>query len=140
MSQIKNKLSTTDRRHFRRARCIALLACVAVVPVLATSTIPAGAAIKPAPGRHKCTPPKLAGQRSLDLTVFKISCATGRSLSIKQYKCRKAHSKTNICPEKPRINGYKCREQRLFNKGSYDGRVACIRGSFASVYIYRQKR
>jgi hypothetical protein len=93
-------------------------------------------------GRKVCKTPKYPGKtgRSLSLVTFHLGCTAGGRLSLAQYRCRVAKGHRGICPTSTRILGYKCGEQRLFNRGYYDGKVECTRGNHVSVYIYRQKR
>ncbi len=95
-------------------------------------------------GRRHCSAPKYPRRsgRSLDLTTFHLSCSTGRRLALAHYRCRvKRGGALGRCSESKnkRILGYRCKEQRLINRGYYDGRVQCERGNHTAVYIYRQK-
>jgi hypothetical protein len=106
-----------------------LIATALSVVVLVSGSAAASAAT--------CSAPKYPGSGYFtSLKVTKVSCSTGKKVTLAHYKCRVKHGKTGRCVSK--VLGYSCRETRRSISTEIDGTVTCKRGSKKVVYSYQQ--
>jgi hypothetical protein len=83
-----------------------------------------------------CTAPKYPGSGYFtSLKVSKVSCSTGRSVTLSHYRCRTRSGPKGRCG---RASGYRCSERRTTISTEINGRVTCKRGSRSVVYTYQQ--
>ena len=84
-----------------------------------------------------CTPPKYPGSGYFtSLKVTKVSCSTGKKVTLAHYKCRVKHGVKGRCVSK--VLGYACTESRRSIETEIDGTVTCKNGSKKVVYSYQQ--
>jgi hypothetical protein len=73
------------------------------------------------------------------LSVKKVSCATGEAVVKAYHRCRVANGgkKNGTCTRK--VKRFRCREQRLSSiKTQFDAKVTCARGAARVTYTYTQ--
>ena len=73
------------------------------------------------------------------LSVRKVSCATGEAVVKAYHRCRVANGgkKNGTCTRK--VKRFRCREQRLSSiKTQFDARVTCTRGAKQVLFTYTQ--
>ncbi len=110
----------------KRLAALVLVLCAVVV---ASAPAVASAA--------SCTPPKYPGSGYFtSLKVSKVSCSTGKSVTLAFHKCRTKKGITGRCVSK--VKGYSCRETRQSIATEIDGRVTCTRGSRKVSLTYQQ--
>lgn len=129
----------------RLLRAFAVSACLAVVG-LSGAQSPAFAAktktcsVKTSPKY----PNKNPGGYFTSLKVRGVSCASGRNLMTKYYRCRTKNRKgiEGRCKRGTRINGLKCTESRPRSGRragvEFNARVTCTKGSKRVVHTYQQ--
>src|SRR3954449_10237995 len=84
-----------------------------------------------------CSAPKYPGSGYFtSLKVTKVSCSTGKKVTLAHYKCRVKHGKTGRCSSK--VLGYSCSEKRRSIETEIDATVTCKNGSKKVVYSYQQ--
>ena len=106
-----------------------LIATALSLVVLVSGTAAASAA--------SCSPPKYPGSGYFtSLKVTKVSCSTGKKVTLAHYKCRVKHGVKGRCTSK--VLGYSCKESRRSIETEIDGTVTCKSGSKKVVYSYRQ--
>jgi hypothetical protein len=104
-----------------------VLACLAAAPAHAAAARTA----------RSCGPPDYPGAGYFtSLSVTRVSCATGRSLTLAHYRCRTQRRPSGRCAR--RVRGYTCTERRTSIATEIDGRVTCRRGGRRVVYSYQQ--
>src|SRR3954453_9107285 len=84
-----------------------------------------------------CSAPKYPGSgyfRSLKVT--KVSCSTGKKVTLAHYKCRVKYGKTGLCSSK--VLSYSFSEKRRSIETEIDATVTCKNGSKKVVYSYQQ--
>jgi hypothetical protein len=100
-----------------------VLACGVAAPAHATA--------------RTCGPPDYPGSGYFtSLSVTRVSCATGRSLTLAHYRCRTQSGPRGRCTR--RVRGYTCTERRTSIATEIDGRVTCRRAARRVVYSYQQ--
>src|SRR5437773_1796958 len=83
-----------------------------------------------------CSPPKYPGQGYFtSLEVTRVSCATGRRVTLAHYRCRIKHGRKGRCAS---VLHYRCTEKRNAITTEYNSRVTCKRGTRKVVYTYSQ--
>jgi hypothetical protein len=101
--------------------------------------VAAALALGAAPAAHAstCSAPKYPGSGYFtSLSVKKVSCKTGRKVTLAHYRCRTASSRAGRCHKS--VLGYSCSERRQSISTEIDSRVTCRRGSKRVVYTYQQ--
>src|SRR4051794_14378718 len=84
-----------------------------------------------------CTPPKYPGSGYFTtLKVTKVSCSTGKSVTLAFHKCRVKNGIKGRCTS--RVKGYSCKESRQSISTEIDGRVTCRSGSRKVEFTYQQ--
>jgi hypothetical protein len=117
-------------------RSLAVLASAGVVALLALGS---SAGAQPTAGAARsCSPPKYPGLGYFtSLEVSRVSCATGRKVTLAHYRCRTRHGKKGRCSS--RVLGYSCKEgTRNSIPTEYNARVTCKSGTRKVVYTYQQ--
>jgi hypothetical protein len=75
-----------------------------------------------------CSAPKYPGSGYFtSLKVTKVSCSTGKKVTLAHYKCRVKHGVKGRCVSK--VLGYSCKETRRSISTEIDGTVTCKSGS-----------
>jgi hypothetical protein len=110
-------------------------AAAALAAVLALGATVAGA--RPvAHASRSCSPPKYPGQGYFtSLQVSRVSCATGKKVTLAHYRCRTKHGRKGRCGS---VLHYRCTESRRTIPTEYTSRVTCKNGSRKVVYTYEQ--
>lgn len=111
---------------------------VFVVMVAGLLLAPAGAArAAEAHAARSCSVPRYPGSGYFtSLTVKRVSCATGRKVTLAYYRCRTRSGRAGRCHK--RVLGYRCRERRVTIPTEIDARVSCRRGDKRVVHTYQQ--
>jgi len=84
-------------------------------------------------------PNKNPGGYFTSLKVTKVSCKTGRSITLAHYRCRVKRGIKGKC--RTRVRRYRCTESRPRDSQSQEqlnARVTCKRGKRKVVYTYQQ--
>jgi hypothetical protein len=117
-------------------RSLAVIACAAAVALLALGS--SAGAQPTAHAAKACSPPKYPGLGYFtSLEVSRVTCATGRKVTLAHYRCRTRHGKKGRCTT--RVLGYSCREgTRNAIPTEYNARVTCKSGTRKVVYTYQQ--
>ena len=93
--------------------------------------------VAPAAHAKTCSAPKYPGSGYFtSLSVKKVSCKTGRKVTLAHYRCRTAKSRAGRCHKK--VLRYSCSERRQSISTEIDGKVTCRRGSKRVIYTYQQ--
>jgi hypothetical protein len=93
--------------------------------------------VAPAAHAKTCSAPNYPGSGYFtSLSVKKVSCKTGKKVTLAHYRCRTARSRAGRCAKK--VLGYSCSERRMSISTEIDGRVTCRRGSKRVTYSYQQ--
>jgi hypothetical protein len=104
-----------------------VLACLVAAPAHAAA----------ARAARTCGPPEYPGSGYFtSLSVTRVTCATGRSLTLAHYRCRTRSGPGGRCTG--RVRGYTCTERRTSIATEIDGRVTCRRAGRRVVYSYQQ--
>jgi len=120
------------RRDLRLVPAAAVIATVALA-VAAT----AGSAAPVAQAARACAPPSYPGSGYFtSLTVKRVSCRTGRRVTLAHYRCRTKSGPRGRCRHK--VLHYSCQERRNSIPTEIDGRVTCRRGARTVIYTYQQ--
>jgi hypothetical protein len=86
---------------------------------------------------RRCTPPQYPGSGYFtSLRVTRVSCSTGRRVTLAHYHCRVRSGPAGRCHS--RVLGYRCVERRQAIKVEFDSIVTCQRGRRRVVYSYQQ--
>ena len=114
-------------------RSLALAAAFAAL--LAVGVTAAGA--RPAAhAARSCSAPKYPGQGYFtSLQVSRVSCATGKRVTLAHYRCRIKHGRKGRCSS---VSGYRCSESRRSIATEYTSRVTCKSGTRKVIYTYEQ--
>jgi hypothetical protein len=114
------------------SRSLALAAAFA-----ALLAVGAAAAARPAAhAARSCHPPKYPGQGYFtSLEVTRVSCATGKKVTLAHYRCRIKHGRKGRCAS---VLGYRCTERRRSIPTEFTSRTTCKRGTKKVVYTYEQ--
>src|SRR4051812_28182057 len=119
----------------RRHAIHAALVVAAAALLLGTAT--AGAGQVEAHAARSCSTPRYPGSGYFtSLTVRRVSCATGRKVTLAHYRCRTRSGRAGRCHK--RVLGYTCSERRNSIPTEIDARVTCRRGGKRVVYTYQQ--
>jgi len=123
---------------FRAAVLSAAILAAAAVPAFAA---PSGAApVATAAASCKVPTDDAWGPTYVpQMSVRKVSCATGQAVVRAYHRCRVAHggAKKGTCTR--RVKRFRCREQRLSSiKTQFDAKVTCSRRAARVVFTYTQ--
>ena len=114
-------------------------ACLALV-LLAVGSSAARPLPGAAPAAHLarvCVPPEYPGSGYFtSLTVRRVTCRTGRKVTLAHYRCRTASGPAGRCGH--RVLKFRCREHRESIPTEIDSRVTCTRDTRKVVYTYQQ--
>jgi hypothetical protein len=117
-----------------RVCAVSAAACLAAA-VLAVGAGGAGAVT--ARAARSCSPPAYPGSGYFtSLSVRRVSCRTGRRVTLAHYRCRTRSGPAGRCHS--RVLGYDCRERRNSIPTEIDARVTCRRGHRKVTYTYQQ--
>jgi hypothetical protein len=85
-----------------------------------------------------CKAPKYPGSGYFtSLKVTRVSCSTGKSVTLAFHKCRVKHGIKGHCTS--RVRGYRCSEgKRQSISTEFNARVTCRTGSRRVVFAYQQ--
>ncbi|UGS36889.1 hypothetical protein [Capillimicrobium parvum] len=124
-------------------------AAVLAAAVLATAAVPAVGSARDAPAADPVATAAASCKVPTDdawgptyvpqLSVRKVSCATGKAVVKAYHRCRVANGgrKNGTCTHK--VKRFRCREQRLSSiKTQFDAKVTCARGAARVTYTYTQ--
>ena len=93
--------------------------------------------VAPAAHAKTCSAPDYPGSGYFtSLSVKRVSCATGRKVTLAHYRCRNRSSRAGRCHKK--VLGYSCSEHRNSISTEIQSRVTCRRGGKRVVYSYQQ--
>ncbi len=103
----------------------------------AVATAGAQAGGPSAAATRTCPAPRYPGQGYFtSLTVKRVSCARGRTVTLAHYRCRTRSGRAGRC--RSRVLGYRCSEQRQSIPTEINARVTCRSGARRVVYTYQQ--
>lgn len=126
-------------RRLRRARSVAVLACLAgAVPAVAVTST-AAAAGPVASAAATCSAPKYPGVGYFtSLKATKVSCKSANTVLKHHYSCRLKKGRSGKCTKK--VDGYKCTEgKRQSSSVEFNARVTCTKsGGKKIVFTYQQ--
>jgi hypothetical protein len=92
------------------------------------------------PGAHAartCKAPRYPGSGYFtSLKVSRVSCASGRRVTLAHYRCRTRHGPAGRC--RSTVLHYRCGERRNSIPTEIDARVTCRRGHRTVIYTYQQ--
>jgi hypothetical protein len=115
----------------------ALLRVLAVTTVTFAAVMAVAAAHPGASTAMNCKPPKYPGSGYFtSLKVVKVSCATGKRVTLAHYRCRVRHGAAGHC--RSRVRGYRCTERRTTISTEIDAIVTCRHSDTKVVYSYQQ--
>jgi hypothetical protein len=115
------------------SRSFALAAALAALLALGVT---AAGARPTAHASRSCSPPKYPGQGYFtSLQVSRVTCATGKKVTLAHYRCRIKHGRKGRCGS---VLHYRCSESRRIIPTEYTSRVTCKRGTRKVVYTYEQ--
>ena len=111
------------------------LALAAAFAALAVGVTAAGAR----PAAHTaatCSAPKYPGSGYFTrLQVARVSCATGKRVTLAHYRCRIKHGRKGRCGS---VLHYRCSEVRRSISTEYTSRTTCRNGTRRVIFYYQQ--
>lgn len=107
------------------------LGCCTAVACTAALAVGAGAA-----AIRQLRRARVSGCYFTSLKVERVSCRTGRKVTLAHHRCRTESGRAGRCGR--RVLRYRCSEQRNSIPTEINARVTCRRGGAKVVYTYQQ--